>query len=99
MAAMSAKTAGESLIRSGATCPVDQSAFSPTIHLSASRTSTERYIKSSGASTVERMRNFWALPAALRVVLAAQVPFSVQNDVLAFPQVYHGTLDMALHMS
>ncbi|KAG9736585.1 hypothetical protein KCU75_g17240, partial [Aureobasidium melanogenum] len=32
------------------------------------------------------MRSFWALPAVLRVVVAAQNSFSVQNDVLAFPQ-------------
>ncbi|KAG9993103.1 hypothetical protein KCU78_g19061, partial [Aureobasidium melanogenum] len=32
------------------------------------------------------MRSFWALPAVLRVVVAAQNSFSVQDDVLAFPQ-------------
>lgn len=34
------------------------------------------------------MRNFWALPALLRVAVAAQNTFSVQDDVLAFPQVH-----------
>ncbi|KAG9622492.1 hypothetical protein KCU64_g20774, partial [Aureobasidium melanogenum] len=32
------------------------------------------------------MRSFWALPAVLRLVVAAQNSFSVQDDVLAFPQ-------------
>ncbi|CAD0114823.1 unnamed protein product [Aureobasidium uvarum] len=32
------------------------------------------------------MRSFWALPALLRVAVAAQKSFSVQDDVLAFPQ-------------
>ncbi|KAL1297674.1 hypothetical protein AAFC00_006226 [Neodothiora populina] len=32
------------------------------------------------------MRSFWALPAVLRVVLASQHVFSVQDDVLAYPQ-------------
>ncbi|KAK6000166.1 hypothetical protein QM012_004154 [Aureobasidium pullulans] len=32
------------------------------------------------------MRSFWALPAVLRVAIAAQNSFSVQDDVLAFPQ-------------
>ncbi|THX24507.1 hypothetical protein D6C77_08106 [Aureobasidium pullulans] len=32
------------------------------------------------------MRSFWALPALLRVAAAAQNTFSVQDDVLAFPQ-------------
>jgi len=33
------------------------------------------------------MRNFWALPALLRVAIASQKAFSVNDDVLAFPQV------------
>ena len=33
------------------------------------------------------MRSFWALPAILRLALASQHGFSVQDDVLAFPQV------------
>lgn len=33
------------------------------------------------------MKSFWALPAVLRVAVAAQNSFSVQDDVLAFPQV------------
>ncbi|CAD0089853.1 unnamed protein product [Aureobasidium vineae] len=32
------------------------------------------------------MRSFWALPALLQVAVAAQKSFSVQDDVLAFPQ-------------
>ncbi|KAF1931984.1 uncharacterized protein M421DRAFT_416715 [Didymella exigua CBS 183.55] len=32
------------------------------------------------------MRNFWALPAVLRLVLAHQHAFSVFDDLLAFPQ-------------
>lgn len=32
------------------------------------------------------MRNFWALPALLRLTLASQHAFSVQDDILAFPQ-------------
>lgn len=32
------------------------------------------------------MRNFWALPALLRVALASQHAFSVNDDLLAFPQ-------------
>lgn len=32
------------------------------------------------------MRSFWALPAVLRVALANQHTFSVQDDVLAYPQ-------------
>ncbi|KAG9952180.1 hypothetical protein KCU85_g2058, partial [Aureobasidium melanogenum] len=32
------------------------------------------------------MKSFWALPAVLRVAVAAQNSFSVQDDVLAFPQ-------------
>jgi len=33
------------------------------------------------------MRNFWALPAFLRIALASQHAFSVFDDILAFPQV------------
>jgi hypothetical protein len=33
------------------------------------------------------MRNFWALPAVLRIALANQHAFSVFDDLLAFPQV------------
>jgi protein OS-9 len=33
------------------------------------------------------MRNFWALPAVLRIALATQHTFSVFEDLLAFPQV------------
>lgn len=33
------------------------------------------------------MRNFWALPAVLRIALASQHAFSVFDDLLAFPQV------------
>jgi hypothetical protein len=33
------------------------------------------------------MRNFWALPAVLRIALASQHTFSVFDDLLAFPQV------------
>lgn len=33
------------------------------------------------------MKGFWALPAILRVALASQNAFSVNDDVLAFPQV------------
>jgi protein OS-9 len=33
------------------------------------------------------MRNFWALPAFLRIALASQHAFSVFDDLLAFPQV------------
>jgi hypothetical protein len=33
------------------------------------------------------MRNFWALPAVLRIALATQHTFSVFDDLLAFPQV------------
>jgi len=32
------------------------------------------------------MRNFWALPAVLRIALASQHAFSVFDDLLAFPQ-------------
>ncbi|KAH0348301.1 hypothetical protein KCU81_g3172, partial [Aureobasidium melanogenum] len=32
------------------------------------------------------MKSFWALPAVLRAAVAAQNSFSVQDDVLAFPQ-------------
>jgi hypothetical protein len=33
------------------------------------------------------MRNFWALPAVLRIAVASQHTFSVFDDILAFPQV------------
>jgi protein OS-9 len=33
------------------------------------------------------MRNFWALPAVLRIAIASQHAFSVFDDILAFPQV------------
>lgn len=33
------------------------------------------------------MKNFWALPAFLRIALASQHAFSVFDDLLAFPQV------------
>lgn len=33
------------------------------------------------------MRNFWALPAVLRIALANQHTFSVFDDLLAYPQV------------
>jgi hypothetical protein len=33
------------------------------------------------------MRNFWALPAVLRIALASSHSFSVFDDLLAFPQV------------
>lgn len=33
------------------------------------------------------MRNFWALPAFLRIALASSHSFSVFEDLLAFPQV------------
>jgi hypothetical protein len=33
------------------------------------------------------MRNFWALPAVLRIALASQHAFSVFDDLLSFPQV------------
>ena len=33
------------------------------------------------------MKNFWALPAFLRLVLASPHAFSVFDDLLAFPQV------------
>jgi hypothetical protein len=33
------------------------------------------------------MRNFWALPAFLRIALASPHSFSVFEDLLAFPQV------------
>lgn len=32
------------------------------------------------------MKSFWALPAALRLAVASRQVFSVQNDLLAFPQ-------------
>lgn len=32
------------------------------------------------------MRNFWALPALLRIAIASQNAFSVQDDILAYPQ-------------
>ncbi|KAJ4372045.1 Protein OS-9 [Neocucurbitaria cava] len=37
------------------------------------------------------MRNFWALPAVLRIALANQHAFSVFDDLLAFPQVWRAT--------
>jgi hypothetical protein len=37
------------------------------------------------------MRNFWALPALLRITLANQHAFSVFDDLLAYPQVRHPT--------
>jgi hypothetical protein len=39
-------------------------------------------------TTVAAMRNFWALPAVLRIALASQHAFSVFDDLLAFPQVW-----------
>jgi protein OS-9 len=33
------------------------------------------------------MKNFWALPAFLRIALASPHSFSVFEDLLAFPQV------------
>jgi len=33
------------------------------------------------------LKHFWALPAVLRVAVAAHSTFNVYSDLLAFPQV------------
>jgi len=42
------------------------------------------------------MRNFWALPAVLRIALASQHAFSVFDDLLAFPQVYRLAMSVTM---
>lgn len=63
---------------------------------SASRSSTSRTSTHTrrttrpldhALDTAAAMRNFWALPAVLRIALASQHAFSVFDDLLAFPQV------------